>query len=79
MKSWFLRREYLGKLISAGMDKIKFSNIKRKSNSKIQKGTPKQCHTTLCLYHSLALLIIIFFYFIWIKKLKGHLLHNRVS
>ena len=38
MKHWFLKREYPGKTISAEMDKVKFSNIKRKSNSKIQQG-----------------------------------------
>ena len=38
MKSWFLKREYSEKLISAEMDKVKFSNIERKSNSKTQKG-----------------------------------------
>ena len=30
MKSWFLKREYLEKLISAKMNKVKFSNIKGK-------------------------------------------------
>ena len=30
MKSWFLKREYLQKLISVDMDKVKFSNIERK-------------------------------------------------
>ena len=38
MKSWFLKREYPEKLISAEIDKVKFSNIERKSNSKTQKG-----------------------------------------
>ena len=40
MKSWFLKRKYLEKLISVEMDKVKFSNIERKSNSKTQKGIP---------------------------------------
>ena len=40
MKLWFLKREYPEKLISAEMDKVKFSNMKRKSNSKTQKGIP---------------------------------------
>ena len=40
MKSWFLKREYPERLISAEMDKVKFSNIERKSNSKTQKGIP---------------------------------------
>ena len=40
MKSWFLKIEYPEKLISAEMDKVKFSNIERKSNSKTQKGIP---------------------------------------
>ena len=34
IKSWFLKTEYPEKLISAEMDKVKFSNIERKSNSK---------------------------------------------
>ena len=38
MKSWFLKREYPERLISAEMDKVKFSNVERKSNSKTQKG-----------------------------------------
>ena len=33
----FLKREYTEKLISAKMDKVKFSNIERRSNSKTQK------------------------------------------
>ena len=37
MKSWFLKREYPEKLISA---KVKFFNIERKSNSKTQRGVP---------------------------------------
>ena len=40
MKSWFLKREYPEKVISAEMDKVKFYNIERKSNSKTQKGIP---------------------------------------
>ena len=40
MKSWFLKREYPERLISAEMDKVEFSNIERKSNSKTQKGIP---------------------------------------
>ena len=40
MKPWFFKREYLEKLISAEMEKVKFSNIERKSNSKTQKGVP---------------------------------------
>ena len=40
MRSWFLKRGYTEKLISAEMDQVKFSNIKRKSNSKTQKGIP---------------------------------------
>ena len=38
MESWFLNIKYLGKLISAQIDKVKFSNIERKRNSKTQKG-----------------------------------------
>ena len=38
MKSWFLKRKYPEKLISAEMDNIKFSNIERKTNRKTQKG-----------------------------------------
>ena len=38
MKSWFLKKEYPEKLISAAMDKVKFSNIERRSKSKTQKG-----------------------------------------
>ena len=40
MKSWFLKREYPERVISAEMDKVKFYNIERKSNSKTQKGIP---------------------------------------
>ena len=40
MKSWFLKGEYRERLISAEMDKVKCSNIERKSNSKSQKGIP---------------------------------------
>ena len=40
LKSWFLKREYPEKLISAEMGKDKFSNSERKSNSKNQKGIP---------------------------------------
>ena len=40
MKSWFLKREYPEKLISTEMDKVKFSNVERKSNNKTQKGIP---------------------------------------
>ena len=40
MKLQFFKREYPEKLVSAEMDKDKFSNIKRKSNSKTQKGIP---------------------------------------
>ena len=40
IKSSFLKREYPEKLISADIDKVKFSNIERKSNSKTQKGIP---------------------------------------
>ena len=38
MKSWFLKRKYPEKLNSAEMDRVKFSNTERKSNSKTQKG-----------------------------------------
>ena len=38
MESWFLKREYPEKLISAEMDKV--SNSERKSNGKTQKGIP---------------------------------------
>ena len=48
MKSWFLKREYPQKLISAEMDKVNFSNIERKSNSKTQKGIP-----LVVIYHPL--------------------------
>ena len=75
MKSWFLKREYPERLISAEMDKVKFSNIERRSNSKTQKGIP-----LVVTYHpllkSLSTSIIMFTYYIWIKKLRGHLLHN---
>ena len=37
MKSWFLKREYPKKFISAEMDKVKFSN---NDNNKTQKGIP---------------------------------------
>ena len=40
MKSWFLKREYPEKLILTEINKVKFSNIERKSNSKTQKGIP---------------------------------------
>ena len=64
MKSWFLKREYPKKSISAKMDKDNFSNIKSKSNSKTQKGIP-----LVVTYHPLLKslsrsLIIIFTYYI---------------
>ena len=40
MKSWFLKRNYPEKLISAEMDIIKFSNIERKTNWTTQKVMP---------------------------------------
>ena len=40
MKSWFLKREYPERLISAEMDKVKFSIIEGKSDSKTQKSIP---------------------------------------
>ena len=40
MKSWFLKRQYLEKLLLTEMNKVKFFNIQRKCNSKIQKGRP---------------------------------------
>ena len=40
MKTQFLKREYPKQLISAEMDKLKFPNIERISNSKTQKGIP---------------------------------------
>ena len=40
MKLWFLKRGYPKRLISAEMDKFKFSDIERRSNSKTQKGIP---------------------------------------
>ena len=48
MKSWFLKREYPEQLISPEIDKLKFSNIERKSNSKTKKGIP-----LVVTYHSL--------------------------
>ena len=38
MESWFLNRKYPEKFISAEMDKVKFSNMERKSNNKIEKS-----------------------------------------
>ena len=38
MKSSFLKREYPERLISVERDKVKFSNIQRRSNSKTQMG-----------------------------------------
>ena len=35
-----MKREYPERLISTEMDKVKFSNIKKKYNSKTQKGIP---------------------------------------
>ena len=40
IKSLFLKRDYPEKLISAETDKVKFSNIDRKSSSKTQEGIP---------------------------------------
>ena len=56
MKSWFLKRECPEKLISAEMDKVKFSNIERKSNSKTQKGIPLvvPCHPLLKPFSSIV-------------------------
>ena len=48
MESWFLKIKYPGKLISAEIDKVKFSNIERKRKSKTQKGIP-----LLVTYHPL--------------------------
>ena len=48
MKSWFLKTEYPEGSISAKMDKVKFSNIERKSNSKTQNGIP-----LVVIYHTL--------------------------
>ena len=74
MKSWFLKRKYPEKLISAEMDNIKFSNSERKTNRKTQKGIPLVVKYCLLLksYSSIVNNI----YYIWIKKLRGHLLHN---
>ena len=47
MKSWFLKGEYRERLISAEMDKVKCSNIERKSDRKSQKGI-----TVVVRYHS---------------------------
>ena len=75
MKSRFLKREYSEKLISAKMDKVKFSNIERKSNSKTQKGIP-----LVVTYHpllkSFSSILSNSIYYIWIKKLRAHLLHS---
>ena len=46
MKSWFWKREYPERLISAEMDKITFTDFKRKSNSKTQKGIPLEGYTS---------------------------------
>ena len=46
MKSWFLKREYPERLISAEIDKITFTDFKRKSNSKTQKGIPLEGYTS---------------------------------
>ena len=75
MKSWFLKKENPENLISAEMDKVKFSNIERKSNSKTQKGIPLVM-THHPLLKSLSSIVNNNIYFIWIKKLRGHLLHN---
>ena len=75
MKSWFLKREYPERLISAEMDKVKFSSIERKSRSKTQKGIPIVV-TYHPLFKSFSGIVIINIYYIWIKKLRGHLLHN---
>ena len=40
MKPRFLKREYPKRLILAEMDKVRFSNIERRGNSKTQKGVP---------------------------------------
>ena len=40
IKSWFLKKEYPEKIISSEIDKVKFSNIDRKSCSKTQEGIP---------------------------------------
>ena len=74
VKSWFLRREYPERLISAEIDKVKFSNIERKSSSKPQKGIPLVTHHPL--FKSLSSIVNNNIYYISIKKLRGHLLHN---
>ena len=76
MKPLFLKREYPEKLILAEMNKVRFSNIERTSNGKIQTGMPLVGHIILCLSHSVASLIIIFIYYKCIMKLRGHVLHN---
>ena len=49
MKPWLLKREYPERLISAKMDKVKFSNIESNiGSSKTQKGIP-----LLVTYHPL--------------------------
>ena len=40
IKSWFLKREYLEKLISAKMKKLSFPMSKEKSNWKTKKDIP---------------------------------------
>ena len=77
MKPLFLKRKYPEKLISAEMNKVRFSNIERTSNGKIQKGMPLVGHTIHCLSHPVASLIMIFIYYKCIKKFRGYLLHNR--
>ena len=71
----FLKKEYPKKLISAEMNKVKFSDVKRKSNSKTQK-----CIPLVVTYHpllkSLSSIVNNNIYYVWVKKLRGHLLHN---
>ena len=61
MKSWFLKREYPEKLILTEINKVKFSNIERKSNSKTQKGISLVVRYRP-LYHPI--------YYIWIRSLR---------
>ena len=60
------------------MDKVKFFNTERKSNSKTQKGIPLVVayHPMLKSLSSIFNNNNIYLLHINIKKLRGHLLHN---
>ena len=75
MKSWFLKRNYPEKLISAEMDIIKFSNIERKTNWTTQKVMPLVVKYYLLLKSYSSIVNNIYLLYMD-QEVRGHLLHN---